>query len=291
MSYSYALLLACPDRQGVVARVADFIHQTGGNIYSSHQFFDKDVQHFFARFAWTLTNQTIHSEKQAELLLAQLQRNFAPLAQNFTMNWSIALCGKKLRCAIFVSRYDHCLYDLLIHQQEIISDFICVLSNHQKLEPVAKHFGLPFYHLDFAKLGKAQAEKEQLNIIQNKQIELIILARYMQILSPEFLQHSPAPAINIHHSFLPAFKGAKPYHQAYERGVKIIGATSHYVTAELDQGPIIAQNVQTVSYQDNVEDLIRKGRSIEKDVLLQAVQAHCEQRILCFQNRTVVFPG
>ncbi|WGK70455.1 formyltetrahydrofolate deformylase [Candidatus Haliotispira prima] len=313
-SDSFTLLMSCPDQKGVVAGVAAFIHKHGGNIYSANQHFDKDAQQFFARFAWTMypedrefrdtesgdkelgdtafgDNGSGESGNVAEWCLQRLRQDFAELAQHFSMNWQMDISGRKLRSAIFVSRYDHCLYDLLVHRDELNCDFRCIISNHRKLEAVAKHFGLRFYYTDFSGLGKAAAEKQQLEILLRERIELMVLARYMQILSPEFLEQSPAPAINIHHSFLPAFKGAKPYHQAYERGVKIIGATSHYVTADLDQGPIIAQDVQAVSHRDSVEDLVRKGRSIEKYVLLQAVRAHTEQRVLCFGNRTVVFPG
>ncbi len=299
--FSFTLLLSCPDQKGVVASVAAFIHQHGGNIYSANQHFDQDARQFFARFAWAIQGPAETAEHAAQ----ELRKQFAPLARGLSMNWQMDINGRKLRSAIFVSHYDHCLYDLLVHRNELNCDFRCVISNHQKLEPVARHFNLPFHYIDFAvtKDGspvspetqkadqKTQAERCQLELLEREQIELLILARYMQILSPEFLERSPAQAINIHHSFLPAFKGARPYHQAYERGVKIIGATSHYVTAELDQGPIIVQDIQTVSHRDSIKDLVRKGRSVEKYVLLQAVRAHTEQRVLRFQNRTIVFPG
>ena len=284
---NFTLLLSCPNQKGVVAGVAAFIHQHNGNIYSANQHFDQDAQQFFARFAWHIDNP---ARDPAEIL-ALLRKQFTDLARQFLMNWQIDLSTRKLRSAIFVSRYDHCLYDLLVHRDELQAQFCCIISNHKDLQPVARHFALPFYHVDFKRLGKPKAEEQQLKILAKFHIELIILARYMQILSPDFLARNYAPAINIHHSFLPAFKGARPYHQAYERGVKIIGATSHYVTAELDQGPIIVQDVRNVSYRDSVADLIRKGRGVEKHVLLQAVQAHCEQRVLRFNNRTIVFPG
>lgn len=222
---------------------------------------------------------------------AKITQAFEPIAIKFSMDFRIAFSDKRTRVAIFVSKYLHCLYDLLLRsaEGEIEADIAAVISNHQKAEAVAAFFDVPFHHVPVGSESKAEAEREQKRIVAESGADVLVLARYMQILSEEFVGGFENRIINIHHSFLPAFVGARPYHQAFERGVKVIGATSHYVTADLDQGPIIDQDVVRISHRDSVPDLVQKGRNLEKLVLSRSVQLHLEHRILVFRNKTIVF--
>lgn len=277
------LLLSCPDTRGIVAEVSYFITTYNGNILDSQQHSDPDTRTFFMRVEWDLADFTIAAEKIASA--------FDPIAEKYSMDWRIEFSSRQHRMAIFVSQYDHCLYDLILRNREgeTHADIRCVIGNHEKMQGIADIFDIPFYHMKVSKSNKAEVEKQQLEILEKEQIDVIVLARYMQILSDEFVSHYPNRIINIHHSFLPAFIGAKPYHQAYRRGVKIIGATSHYVTADLDEGPIIAQDVARISHRDSVKNLVARGRDLEKLVLTRAVKLHLEHRILPYGNKTVVF--
>jgi formyltetrahydrofolate deformylase len=226
-----------------------------------------------------------------DLTPAALREQFAPIAERLEMNWRIEYSARPLRVAVFVSSYLHCLVDLLHRHQsgELRCSIPLIVSNHQEAGPLAEFFGIPFHHVPVAKGSKAEAERVQLELLGRNQIDLVVLARYMQIVSPEFVARYPRRIINVHHSFLPAFSGAKPYHAAFQRGVKLIGATSHYVTEVLDDGPIIEQDVTRVSHRDQVEDLVEKGRDLERVVLSRAVRWHLEHRILVCGNKTVVF--
>ncbi len=277
------LLFSCPDARGIVAEVSSFIFSCGGNILESSQHNEPETNTFFMRVAWDLSEFTIAPEEISEA--------FRPIAQEFRMDYQVELASSRHRLCVFVSKQQHCLYDLLLRNMEgeIRCDIAVIIGNHPDARSVAEFFGVPFYHVPVAKADKAGAEQRQLEILQEHEVDLVVLARYMQILSGEFVARYPNRIINIHHSFLPAFVGARPYHQAYERGVKIIGATSHYATAELDQGPIIEQDVVRISHRDHVRDLVRKGRNLEKLVLSKAVQLHLEHRVLVFQNKTIVF--
>jgi formyltetrahydrofolate deformylase len=277
------LLLSCPDSKGIVASVSGFIYANKGNIVHADQHTDAEKGIFFMRIEWELAGFKIpHNE---------LANSFAPLANKFEMEWDLRFSDHVPRMAIFVSKHEHCLYDLLIRHRagEFRAEAPLVISNHPDLRPVAESFGIKYLVYPITKETKASQEKKEIKQLKNQHIELIILARYMQILSKEFISLFPNRIINIHHSFLPAFARARPYKQAYNRGVKIIGATSHYVTAELDEGPILEQDVIRVSHRDSVEDLIRKGRDIEKIVLGRAVRLHLENRVLVYGNKTVIF--
>jgi formyltetrahydrofolate deformylase len=277
------LLFSCPDTRGIVAEVSYFISTYNGNILDSHQHSDGETNTFFMRVEWDLDGFAIPRDKIAAA--------FEPIAGKFSMDYRLEFSSKVHRMAIFVSQYDHCLYDLILRNREgeTHADIRCVIGNHPQMEEIARIFDIPFYHLKVTKSTKAEVEARQIEILEKEEIDLIVLARYMQILSDAFVSRYPGRIINIHHSFLPAFIGARPYHQAYQRGVKIIGATSHYVTAELDQGPIIEQDVARISHRDSVEDLVAKGRDLEKLVLTRAVKLHLEHRVLVYGNKTVVF--
>ncbi len=277
------LLFSCPDTRGIVAQVSYFISTYNGNILDSHQHSDGETNTFFMRVEWDLSDFTIESDK--------IEQAFEPIARKFSMDYRIEFSSAVHRMAIFVSQYDHCLYDLILRNREgeTHADIRCVIGNHPQMEEIARIFDIPFYHIPVTKSTKSEAEQKQREILEKENIDLIVLARYMQILSDSFVAHYPGQIINIHHSFLPAFVGAKPYHQAYQRGVKIIGATSHYVTAELDQGPIIEQDVARISHRDSVSDLVRTGKNLEKLVLTRAVALHLEHRVLVYGNKTVVF--
>lgn len=277
------LLLSCFDAPGIVHDVSHFIFSYGGNIIDSNQHSDIHTNTFFMRVEWDLTNFSIPQEKIAQA--------FEPVAAKFSMDFRIHFSNKITRMAIFVSQYDHCLYDLILRNREgeTHADIRMVIGNHPKMQEIADSFDIPFHHIPVNPGEKHQAEAEQLKLLQQEQVDLVVLARYMQILSDSFIQNYPNNIINIHHSFLPAFIGAKPYHQAYSRGVKIIGATSHYVTADLDQGPIIEQDVTRVTHRDSVHALVMKGRNLEKLVLSRAVKLHLEHRVLPYGNKTVVF--
>jgi|SRR5690625_366560 len=278
------LLIHCRDRHGLVAAITNFIYTNNGNIVYLDQHVDAQKQVFFMRIEWELEGFAVPAE--------QIANQFeAALAQRFEMSWALHFSDEILRMALFVSRLPHCLFDVLARCQsgEWQVEVPLIISNHEDLRPVADRFGIPYHCLPITPDNKLEQEARQLELLAEHDIDFIVLARYMQILSPSFIDHYPERIINIHHSFLPAFAGAKPYHAAHERGVKIIGATSHYVTSELDAGPIIAQDVTNVSHRDAVEDLVRKGRDLEKLVLARAVWNHMQHKVLCYDNRTVIF--
>lgn len=277
------ILLSCRDRIGVVAEISHFIAAYNGNIVHSSQHSDHESSTFFMRIEWDIANFAVPREKIASV--------FEPIAMKFGMNWRMEFSRRRKRAAVFVSKYDHCLYDLLIRNRsgELDCDIRLIVGNHDTLTGIADYFAVPFHHFPVSGKDKNEIEKREMELLRQEEIDLIILARYMQILGPDFVAAYPGRIINIHHSFLPAFVGAKPYHQAHARGVKIIGATSHYVTAELDQGPIIEQDVVRISHRDDVDALVQKGRNLEKMVLSRAVKLHLEDRVLVFNNKTVVF--
>ena len=276
------LLVSCRDRTGLVAALSDFVFRHNGNIVDADQHAEHDSGHFFMRLRWELTGFTLDREG--------LRGAIDQLAQRFDLRWELTFSDVRPRVAVFVSKMPHCLYDLLLCHQlgEMRGDIVTVVSNHDALATVCRHFDVPFTHIAVGP-DKAAAEAQQLAHLDERRIDLVVLARYMQILSPAFVDRWPGKIINIHHSFLPAFVGARPYHQARLRGVKVIGATAHYVTSELDQGPIIEQDVCKVSHRDEVEDLVRKGRELERQVLTRAVRMDLERRVLIHQNRTIVF--
>ena len=278
------LLVHCDDQAGLVASVTRFIHQYRGNILDLDQHTDKEHKKFFMRVAWELQGFSL---AEADIGQAFAREVAEPLA----MQWELSFSEQKPRMAVFVSRMFHCLFDILARYQsgEWFVEIPLIVSNHHDVESIAKQFGIDCYVLPVTAENKAQQEKAQRELLEKYKIDFVVLARYMQILSEEFIQHYPNRIINIHHSFLPAFPGAKPYHSAYERGVKLIGATSHYVTAELDAGPIIAQDVVYVSHKDSVDDLVRKGRDLEKLVLSRAIWYQLQRKVLVYDNRTVVF--
>ncbi len=277
------LLISCPDRKGILAEVTGFIAKNNGNIIHADQHIDSQNSTFFMRIEWEL--------EDFRLPKSEIEKAFRPIAEKFRMDYQLHFSSEVQNVAIFVSRYDHCLYDLLYRFKagELPGNLKLVISNHTDLRPVVEMFGVPFYHFPKTKENKLSVEEKEIELLEKEEIDLIVLARYMQILSNKFVSRFRNRIINIHHSFLPAFVGAKPYHRAYERGVKIIGATSHYVTEELDQGPIIEQDVVRVSHRDSVEDMIRKGRDLEKVVLSRAVKWHLENKILVYNNKTVIF--
>ncbi|MFD0620622.1 formyltetrahydrofolate deformylase [Paenibacillus sp. GCM10027629] len=277
------MLISCPDQAGIVATVSHFLFDHGANIVQSDQYtMDPEGGMFFMRIEFDL--------QQLSDLLPKLKQDFAEVASKFQMKWGIHEVSKRKSLAIFVSKEDHCLVELLWQWQagDLDADIAMVVSNHDDMREYVEQFGIPYHHIPVTKDNKAEAERQQLAVVDGK-VDVIILARYMQIISPKFIEHYRNRIINIHHSFLPAFVGGKPYAQAYTRGVKIIGATAHYVTEELDGGPIIEQDVQRVSHSDDVDDLKRIGRTIERVVLARAVHWHIEDRVLVHQNKTVVF--
>ncbi|HSH96927.1 MAG: formyltetrahydrofolate deformylase [Methylophilaceae bacterium] len=277
------LLVTCPDQKGIVAGIADFLYRNGANILHADQHQDAENNLFLMRVEWDLNGSAIQPDNFAG--------RFADIATRFDMTWQLKLSQKRPRLAIMVSQYDHCLADLLHRHQsgELACDIPLIISNHRDTERLANFYGIPFHYIEVKKDQKAEAEAAQFALFDSLDIDLIVLARYMQILSPEFVKRYPERIINIHHSFLPAFIGARPYHRAFERGVKLIGATSHYVTEVLDEGPIIEQDIDRISHRDQVEDLIQKGRDLERIVLSRAVRWHIENRILLYANKTVIF--
>lgn len=283
MKSSAVLLLSCPDRKGVVASVSGFIYQHGGNILHADEHGDPESNTFLMRVQF--------DPAEMDLPLSDFSQHFSELAEKFEMQWRLALADVRPHVAIMVSKYDHCLVDLLYRHQskELDCDIACIISNHADNQAIAEFYHVPFYLVPVSKENKPAAERQIRMLLERQTVDLIVLARYMQILSPEFVKAYPQKIINIHHSFLPAFVGARPYHQAFERGVKLIGATSHYVTEVLDDGPIIEQDVVRVSHRDSVEDLVQKGRDLEKVVLSRAVRWHIENRVLLYGNKTVVF--
>jgi len=277
------LLISCRDQKGLVAAVSDFIYRHDGNIIHADQHTDQEQGIFLQRVEWELEG--------FRLARHEIGPAFQPIAQRFGMSWDLRFSDYVPRIAVFVSKLEHCLYDLLWRQRmgEFKAEIPLVISNHPDLRPIAESFGAEFCHYPITPETKAAQERRMLEKLAQERIDLVVLARYMQILGREFVESYPNRIINIHHSFLPAFAGARPYHQAYERGVKIIGATAHYVTVELDQGPIIEQDVVRISHRDTVADLIRKGRDLEKVVLARAVNLHLRHRVLVYGNKTVVF--
>ena len=283
MKNSAVLLLSCPDRKGVVASVAGFIYQHGGNILHADEHGDHESNTFLMRVEF--------DPSELDLPLSDFAWHFSPIAKEFQLDFRLAVSDRRLRIAILVSKYDHCLVDLLYRHQsgELQCEVACIVSNHPDSQPIADFYHVPFYLVPVSKENKPSAERQILALLERQAADIIVLARYMQILSSDFVRAYPQRIINIHHSFLPAFIGARPYHQAFQRGVKLIGATSHYVTEVLDDGPIIEQDVVRVSHRDSVQDLIQKGRDLEKVVLSRAVRWHLEHRILLYGNKTVVF--
>ncbi len=283
MKNTATLLISCPDKKGIVASVANFLYKNNANILHADEHQDSELNLFFLRTEWDMSDFNISKEKFSDL--------FSPIAKEFHMEWKITYSDHKPKVAIFVSQYEHCLADLLYRHKsgELHCDISLIISNHVNAKSIADFYHIPFHHIEALPENKKAVEESILKLIQQNSVELIVLARYMQILSPEFIQIFNHPIINIHHSFLPAFIGARPYNQAFKRGVKIIGATAHYVTAELDQGPIIEQDILRVSHRDTVESLVKKGRDIEKIILSRAVQLHTENKILTYANKTVIF--
>jgi formyltetrahydrofolate deformylase len=277
------LLVSCPDRRGIVAALAQVLYGHGANILDSDQHTDTIAGLFFQRlrvdFAELMTDRVA------------LERSVAELSERFQMQYRLLYQAQRKRLALFVSKYDHCLYDLLLRQRagELSGDITAVISNHADLAPVAAQFGVPFHLFEKTPASKLEQEQKERALLEELGVDLVVLARYMQVMSAGFCEAFPQRIINIHHSFLPAFVGGKPYHQAYVRGVKLIGATAHYATAVLDEGPIIEQDVVRASHRDAVEDLVRKGRDLEKVVLARAVRAHLDDRVLVYGNKTVVF--
>jgi formyltetrahydrofolate deformylase len=286
MSPNAILLISCPDRQGIITDVTRFITENRGNIVYIDQYVDNAAGVFFMRLEWELDGFLIPREKISDYFNTMF-------GTRYEMTFKLFFSDVKPRMAIFVSKQSHCLYDLLARWKagEWNVDIPCIISNHEDLRDVAQQFGIPYYVWSVAPdhSNKAQVEKEEMALLKREKVSFVVLARYMQILSEDLIAAYPHNIINIHHSFLPAFVGAKPYHQAYERGVKIIGATSHYVTTELDAGPIIEQDVVRISHKDTPESLVLKGRDLEKIVLSRAVTKHIERKILTYRNKTVIF--
>ncbi len=290
---SAVLLLICPDQPGLVARVSSLLYELGANILHADQHQDHELGLFFMRVEWTVAGNAA-SEGVAEVfqaLLDAFQKAFAPLAESLGMRWQLRRAGHRPRVALFCSQYLHCVSDLLdrVRSGELPCEVAMIVSNHRAVEPLAAFHQIPFRQIPVNPATRAQAESEQLALLTGSGVELVILARYMQILSAEFVARYPSAIINVHHSFLPAFMGARPYHAAYARGVKLIGATSHYVTSALDDGPIIEQDVARISHRDEVADLVARGRDLERVVLARAVRWHLQHRILEYGNKTVVF--
>jgi formyltetrahydrofolate deformylase len=279
----FTLKLSCPDRVGVVARVSTFIAQHNGWITEANHHADAATRRFFMR-------QEILADSLS-FDIEELVERFAPIAEEFGMDWRISDSARKKRVAILVSKQEHCLYDLLArwHAQELNIDIPCVISNHETFRGFVEWHGIPFHHVPVTSENKADAYRKVVELFEAAAGDVMVLARYMQILSPEMCERYPGQILNIHHSFLPSFVGAKPYHQAFARGVKLIGATCHYVTSELDQGPIIEQDVIRVDHSDEPDDLVRYGKDIEKAVLARGLRYHLEDRVITHGNKTVVF--
>ncbi len=277
------LLVQCPDRKGLIAALAQLLYEHGANILQAQQHTEPAEKMFFQRIRFDMAELDISRKALEDLLRIECER--------YKMRWRISYSDRPKRVAIFVSKFEHCLHDLLLRHR--LGEFDCevavVISNHPDLEPVASQFGVPFHVFPITEQTKPQQERKEISFLEQQKIDLIVLARYMQILSDRFVSRFPERIINIHHSFLPALSGARPYHQAHERGVKLIGATAHYTTSELDEGPIIAQDVVPCTHRDSVRDLIRKGRDLERMVLSRAVRHHLDDRVLVYDNKTVVF--
>lgn len=277
------LLFSCPDQKGLVSMITGFIAQYRGNIISLNEHVDSYDKTFFLRVVWDMEGFDIPEN--------ELDDAFQPVGKKFNASWNIMFTGRKLRVAVMVSKYDHCLQELLWRQRlsESAYEIPLIISNHPDLESMAAYHGIPYHVFPITRENKAAQEQAELKLLKENNIDAIVLARYMQVLTKSFVEHYPNRIINIHHSFLPAFMGGNPYKQAYERGVKIIGATSHYVTEDLDEGPIIEQDIIRISHRDSVDDLKRRGRDLERIVLAKAVNYHAEHRILVNGKKTVVF--
>ncbi|MDD5150827.1 MAG: formyltetrahydrofolate deformylase [Flavobacterium sp.] len=278
------ILIHCKDQKGIIAAVTDFILRVEGNIIYIDQHVDVEQGVFFMRLECELTNKNSN--------LGAIKNVFQQtIATDFKMSWEFYLKEQKPKMALFVSKYDHCLFDILgrFSAGELNVEIPLIVSNHIDLKPIAERFDIPFYHIPFTKENKEEAEKQQIELLQKNKIDFIVLARYMQIITPNLISLYENKIINIHHSFLPAFPGAKPYHSAFKRGVKIIGATSHYVTKDLDEGPIIEQDIARVSHINSIEDFIMKGRDLERIVLARAIKLHAERKTMVYDNKTVVF--
>jgi formyltetrahydrofolate deformylase len=283
MKTTAILLVSCPDRKGIVAAIADFVFEHNGNILHADEHGDEESGLFLTRVEF--------DPADFDLDLGKFADHFGPIAKKFEMTWRLAQSSQRPKMAILVSKYDHCLVDLLYrqHSGELRCDIPIIISNHPDNRPIADFYRVPYEVVPVSRENKHAAEQTILALLGKHNPDFIVLARYMQILSDEFINFYPHRIINIHHSFLPAFVGAKPYHQAFERGVKLIGATSHYVTEVLDDGPIIEQDVVRISHRDSLDDLLQKGRDLEKVVLSRAVRWHVENRVLLYRNKTVVF--
>ncbi len=281
---SAILLMHCNDQKGIVADVTEFINNNQGNIITLDEHVDRLDKIFYMRIEWELNGFLIPQEKIADFFGTLI-------AAKFDMTWNIYFSDQRPRMAIFVSKLSHCLYDILsrFHSGEWDVDIPLIVSNHRDLEPVSKQFGIDFHLVEINEQNREEAERRELELLEKHGITFVVLARYMQVVSENFINHYPNKIINIHHSFLPAFPGAKPYHSAYQRGVKIIGATSHYVTSDLDAGPIIDQDIVRITHRDSIDRLIMKGKDVEKLVLSRAILMHLQRRILVYNNRTVVF--
>ena len=283
MKNTAILLIDCPDRKGLVAAIADFLFQHNANILHADQHQDKELNLFLMRVEWDWDGFALTTD--------QFKQKFLPIAEKYEMRWRLERSSVAHRLAIFVSQHTHCLADLLYrHQsQELACEIPLIISNHSEARALAEFYKIPFHLVRIDKNNKVQAETEQLHLLRKNSVDCVVLARYMQVLSKDFVQCYRHRIINVHHSFLPAFSGARPYHQAFRRGVKLIGATSHYATETLDDGPILEQNVARISHRDQLEDLIQKGRDLEKIVLSNAVRWHIDHRILVYAKKTVIF--
>ncbi len=277
------LLIHCPDKPGLVHDVTGFIASHHGNIIDLQQHIDPGENAFFMRLEWSMDGFTLDR--------TEVDPRFGTLGRRHEMQWKLSFSSERRRVALFVSKENHCLYDLLARHEsgDLAIDIPVIVSNHETLRPAAERFGIPFAHFPMTKENRIAQEADQIAMLDVHRVDTVVLARYMQIVSPALIDRFANRILNIHHSFLPAFVGAKPYHQAHERGVKLIGATSHYVTAELDQGPIINQDVMRVSHEDSVTDLVRLGRDLEKNVLAKALWWHVKDKVLVYKNKTVVF--
>jgi formyltetrahydrofolate deformylase len=292
MKDSAVLLIDCPDRKGLVARVAGMLYEHGANILHADQHQDHGLGLFFMRVEWSLDLPAGNGDSApGQFDLEAFKSAFAPMAAELGMRWRLTAPSRRPRVALFCSQYLHCVADLLYRWRtgELDCEIPLIISNHRDVELMAAFYGILFVHIPVTAATRAEGEARQFELLHQHDVDLIVLARYMQILSGDFVVRYPASIINVHHSFLPAFTGARPYHAAHARGVKLIGATSHYVTEVLDDGPIIEQDVARISHRDQVEDLVARGRDLERMVLSRAVRWHLDRRILCYGNKTVIF--
>lgn len=283
MKETAILLIHCNDRKGIIAQITEYIHQNSGNIIYLDQYVDREKKAFFMRVEWDLTSFKVDG--------GDIKADIQSILNEDDPTLQLFFSSKKPKMAIYVSKESHCLYDLLYHYRSGSwnVEIPVIISNHEDLQDIAEQHDIDFYHFPKNKDNKDNQEQVEISLLKQMEVDFIVLARYMQIISPEFINEFPNKIINIHHSFLPAFVGAKPYHQAFSRGVKIIGATSHYITNELDAGPIIEQDVSHVDHRHTVKDLVRKGKDLEKVVLSRAIYKHLERKVLVYDNKTIVF--